>query len=186
MQSNRGVATATVGFMALALSGWMMSMSSAGWYASLFPHALALAYSLGLTLVIMGILSFVDQRALDAIIFFGGAGLLGAFYTLASPGMQNASEPSSYVGWFHFIWAVFFCWVWFGSFRAGVPRFLFLLGLWLTLLAWAIGYWGQVHGFIILGGYIGLITSILAAITSAMTIITRGWQGDPNVQKSNA
>ena len=46
--------------------------------------------------------------------------------------------PGSHTGWFYFIWAVFFTYVWVGSFKAGIVRMLFLLGLWLTLLALAI------------------------------------------------
>jgi hypothetical protein len=63
---------------------------------------------------------------------------------------------------------------------------LFLLGLWLTLLALAIGDWIGSHGITVLGGYLGLITSILAAITSAMAVIpgakesmARGVSGQP-------
>ena len=73
--------------------------------------------------------------------------------------------------------------VWFGSFKSGLPRLLFLLGLWLTLLALAIGNWTNAHGIIVLGGYLGLITSILAAITSAKDVISHGIKvSDPNLE----
>jgi succinate-acetate transporter protein len=53
-------------------------------------------------------------------------------------------------------------------------RILFLLGLWLTLLAVAISHWGNLHSIMLVGGYLGLITAILAAITSAEEVISYG------------
>ena len=76
---------------------------------------------------------------------------------------------------------MFFAYVWVGSFKAGIVRMLFLLGLWLTLLALAIAMWFGLTGFAMLGGYLGLITAILAAIVSAMTVISHGFAGAPNI-----
>ncbi|MGH7071390.1 MAG: hypothetical protein ACREFO_15440 [Acetobacteraceae bacterium] len=64
--------------------------------------------------------------------------------------------------------------VWLGSFKAGLIRMLFLLGLWLTLLALAVGEWTVLHGITMLGGYLGLVTAILAAIVSAKAVIGHG------------
>lgn len=63
---------------------------------------------------------------------------------------------------------------------------LFLLGLWLTLLALAIGEWTGIHGFWLAGGYLGLITSILAAITSAVEVICHGSKLQPNESSREA
>jgi succinate-acetate transporter protein len=86
---------------------------------------------------------------------------------------SGTPDPGPYTGWYLFIWAIYFCYVWFGSFNAGLARLLFLLGLWLTLLALAIGEYFSVHSFTVLGGYLGLITSIIAAITSAGAVNRR-------------
>jgi uncharacterized protein len=181
---SKSVATTTVGYMCLALTGWMLSMPNASWFPKLYGHGAAMTYPLAIVLAIMGILSFTQNRALDAIIFFGGAGLFWSDYTYYSAlNPANSMDPPSYTGWYVFIWAVFFCYVWFGSFKSGIPRMLFLLGLWLTLLALAIGNWSSVHGLIVLGGYLGLITSILAAITSATDVIKHGIKSaNPNFE----
>jgi hypothetical protein len=92
----------------------------------------------------------------------------------------GAPEPGSYGGWYFFVWTLFFAWVWFGSLKADLQRMLFLLALWLTLLALAIGDWTGIHGFTLAGGYLGLITSILAAITSAVEVIGHGSKRQPN------
>lgn len=182
MNNNRAAVTSTVGYMCLALTAWMLSMPAAGWFAEKgYMHGEMMAFPLAIVLAIMGILAFMQGRSLDAIIFFGGAGLFWTEHLLmvAMQGGQ-AMDPGSYTGWFYFIWAVFFAYVWVGSFKAGIVRMLFLLGLWLTLLALAIAGWFGLTGFWMLGGYLGLITAILAAIVSAMAVISHGFAGDPN------
>jgi succinate-acetate transporter protein len=175
----RPVVTATVGYMCLALSIWMYSMPNAAWFSKLYGHGIAMLYPLGIVLGVMGILSFIQGRTLDSIIFFGGTGLLWSMQLyFISATTADALDPRSYSGWYYFIWAVFFCYVWIGSFKSGLVRILFLLGLWLTLLAIAIGHWGNLHSIMLVGGYLGLITAILAAITSAEEVISFGMKGE--------
>jgi hypothetical protein len=172
--------------MCLALTGWMLSMPNAAWFEVSHGHGTAMLFPMSVVLIVMGILSFLNERTLDAIIFFGGAGLFWAGHQYLAGSGGGSEEPIRYSGWYWFIWAVFFFYVWLGSFSAGAVRMLFLLGLWLTLLALAIGDWIGSHGITVLGGYLGLITSILAAITSAMAVIpgakesmARGVSGQP-------
>ncbi len=40
--NNRCVTTSTVGYMALALTGWMLSMTAAGWYDRFYVAGTAL------------------------------------------------------------------------------------------------------------------------------------------------
>jgi len=188
ISKSKSVSTTTVGFMCLALTGWMISMPNASWFSKLYGHGQAMMYPLAIVLGVMGILSFLQSRGLDAIIFFGGAGLFWSDYVYSTAvNANNSMDPPSYTGWYAFIWAVFFCYVWLGSFKSGITRMLFLLGLWLTLLALAIGNWGNLRSIILIGGYLGLITSILAAITSAIDVITFGMKrGDPNHELATA
>jgi uncharacterized protein len=172
LMNNKSAITSTVGYMCLALTGWMLSMSSAGWFDKVHGHGSAMMYPLAIVLVVMGILSFLNEGTLDAIIFFAGAGLfwVGHEYRVISA-LSTNEEPLHYTAWYYFIWAVFFAYVWLGAFNSGVTRMLFLLGLWLTLLALAVGNWTGSHTYLLLAGYIGLITAILAAITSAMAVL---------------
>lgn len=179
--NNKSVSTATIGYMCLALAGWMISMPAAGWFSSVYSHGIANLSALAILLAVMGVLAFVHGRALDSIIFFGGAGLFWSTYVYGLTGAQGGTpEPGSYTGWYWFVWTLFFAWVWVGSLKAQPQRMLFLLGLWLTLLALAIGMWTGIRGFSIAGGYLGLITSLLAAITSAVEVIGHGWSHQPN------
>jgi uncharacterized protein len=173
--NNKAVITSTVGYMCLALTGWMLSMPHAGWFDKLYGHGAAMMLPLAFILVVMGILAFTNEQVLDAVIFFGGAGLFWSGHVYLHAMTADATDPAPYTGWYWFIWAVFFCYVWFGSLRAGILRLLFLLGLWLTLLALAVGEWAGLHGLLVLGGYLGLITSIIAAIVSALAVIEHGF-----------
>lgn len=171
--NNKSVVTRTVGYMCLALAGWMVSMPNAAWFdRPAYGYGLALLLPLAAIVGVMGILAFLHEGALDSIVFFGGAGLYWSYH--AYHHMAATADPGSYAGWYFLVWAVFFCYVWLGSFRAGASRMLFLLGLWLTLLALAIGHWSGSHEFIVIGGYLGLATAILAAITSAIAVIRNG------------
>jgi len=173
--NGKAVAISTVGYMCLAVMGWMISMTFASWFPGHFD--MAFLYPLVIVLGVMGILSFFEGRSLDAIVFFGGTALFSSAFVQ----FARLTEPSAYLGWFAILWAVVFAYVWVGSFKSGVARMLFLLGLWLAMTSLAIGGWSGAHGWVILAGYIGLITSIVAGATSASEIIRFGMVGDPNV-----
>ncbi len=174
---NRCVTTSTVGYMCLALTLWMVSMSMAGWFSQLYAHGVDMLTPMAMMLALMGILAHLRARSLDSVVFFGGALL---FWTAHAAGGASG-EPASYVGWFWAVWAVFFGYVWLGSFRASLPRQLFLLGLTLMLLAVALYRWTGLGFVQVIGGYIGLVTALLAALVSASGIIVFGKeQHSPN------
>ncbi len=181
--NSKAAAVSTVGYLCLALAGWMFSMGTAAWYTK--PYDVAIFYPLTAVLAVMAILAFVQGRALDSIVFFAGTALLGSAcaYGVALDAGRLA-DPLSYLGWFAGAFAVFFCYIWAGSLKSGVNRMLFLLGAWLTMLALAIGCWSDVSGFLILGGYIVLVTSIFATITSATEVLRMGVRIDPNFETS--
>lgn len=182
---SKSVTTTTVGYLCIALSGWIFNMTNAAWFSKFYAGGVALLYPFAIILAVMGILAFLQNRALDAIVFFGMAGLNWWIYGLLSSS-AGATEPQSYGGWLAFLVAVLWCYVWFGSFKSGILRMLFLLGLWLGPLAFALGDWSGLHWFIIVGAYLGLVTSILAGIISAMAVITHGRSGDPNQEAAGA
>lgn len=173
--NNRCVTTSTVGYMALALTGWMLSMTSAGWYDHFYIAGTSLMLPFALLLAIIGILAYLHGRSLDSIAFFAFAALFTAAHTsMASGAGAMAAAPMSYIGWFWIVWTVFFGYVWLGSFRAELPRQLFLLGITLTFLAKAIHGWTDLKVLELISGYLGLISSIIAAIISASDVIVFG------------
>lgn len=178
---SRAVAVSTVGYLCFGLAGWMISMSAAGWYTRGF--ALGLLYPLAIVLAIMGILGFVCGRSLDSIIFFTGAVLFSsATAYVAMVGVGRTPYPYSYLGWFACLFAIFFGYIWAGSFKSGMIRSSFLLGTWVTMILAAIGAWTGAGGFFMASGYIGLITSAIAMILSANEVIRLGSNVNPNLE----
>lgn len=178
---SRAAAVSTVGYLSLGLAGWMISMYAAGWFHS--AYAAGLLYPLSVVLAIMGILGFVCGRGLDSIVFFTGAILFssGSAY-MAMVGAGKTPYPISYVGWFACLFAIFFGYIWAGSFRSGRGRSAFLLGMWLTMILAAIGAWTATAGFFMASGYIGLITSAIAMVVSANEVIRLGSNVNPNIE----
>ncbi len=176
--SSRAAVLATVGFMCWALMGWMLSMVNAGWFTTVFAAGESLLLPLSMLLGIMGILAYIDTRGLDAVIFLGGAGLfwsdrglIVAQHMMAAGAGAAGNQPQHYTGWYGFLWAVYFFYLWLASMRGGGLRMLFLLGLWVTLLLLAVADWGLGHILNLIGGYLGLITSIVALLVSAQALM---------------
>ncbi len=175
--TSRATITTTVGFLCLGLMLWILNITFVGWFDKIYPSGIA-TLSLSLVLLIIAILTFVDQRTLDAVIFFGGAGLLGSLHAgLTASGAASGSTPPHYTGWLAFVWAVYFFYLWFAALKADPIRMLFLLGLWLWLLGGALTNWGLGNAIGLIGAYIGLATAILALIVSASAILGRGPAG---------
>ena len=173
--NNRLVISSTIGFMCIGLTLWMGGLSPTHWVAGPNMHSMIMMFTLGsVVLGVMAILSFFHGRTLDAIIFFGFAGLL---LTLGHSGMGHAStagDSSGTLGWFGLVWAIFFFYVWLGSFKSGWARSLFLLAAWLTGLAYALQSWLGMDVFEYIGGYLQLFTGLVAAYVSAATIVNHG------------
>jgi len=172
--NNRCVTTSTVGYMALALTGWMLSMTAAGWYDRFYLAGTSVMLPFALLLAIIGILAYLHGRSLDSIAFFAFAALFTATHTAMAAMAGGPAAPMSYLGWFWIVWTVFFAYLWLGSFRAELPRQLFLLGITLTFLAKALYGWTDIRALELISGYLGLISSIIAAIISASDVIEFG------------
>jgi len=85
---------------------------------------------------------------------------------------MGGSSLTMNMGWVEIVWAIFFFYLWLGVMRKGVFVNLFMLGLWLTFLALAIGNWTMALFLVYVAGYLGLITALLAGWLSARNIIT--------------
>jgi hypothetical protein len=160
--------------MALALTSWMLSMTAAGWYDHIYAAGTSLLLPFAALLAIIGILAYLHGRSLDSIVFFAFSVLFTAAHSAMASMAAGAAAPMSYVGWFWMVWSVFFAYVWLGSFRAGLPRQLFLLGIALTFLAKALYGWTDLRVLQLISGYLGLISAIIAAVVSASDVVVFG------------
>ncbi len=170
--------SSTLGYAAFAITLWMASMLNADWFSAAPAHMnMMLAFTVGGTaMALAGLMEYGRGRTLDMLIFLGFAAFWWS-WALHSFSAGNGNMPPTdggYMGWFFLMWAVFACWIWLGSMHAGALRNLFTLGLWLTMLALAIADWSGIDGFTILGGYLGLITALIAGYISAAETINEG------------
>lgn len=177
--NNKSVSTATIGYMAYALTCWLIGVTVTGWAHGNDPGIWAVAFPLAILLLVMGILECVHGRVLDTVIFFGGFALFWSVHSVLQ--LSGHDAPSAgYIGWVVIVWAVFYAWIFIAALKGGFWRMLFLLAVWLTYLAFAIDSWGNLHVFEIIGGYLSLATGVLAAIISANEIICHGRSGHLN------
>lgn len=160
--SKKSDVLATVGFFIVGLSAWMHGLPRAGWVdASAGPGMGWLP--IALILLVLAVLAFVSDQVLDSVIFFGFAGLVWSHTA------DHAMAPASAMGWNLIVWALFFLAVWWSALKAGGTRMLFLLALWLTLLAAALASWSGAHVLGTINGYLDLIAGLLALAVSIGT-----------------
>ena len=173
--NNKSVILSTIGFMCIGFTVWMLNLHEAGWISGPSAVGMAMAFTMGSMLLgVIAILAFLHGgRVLDAVIFFGAAGLFWTQVHVHQHG--GASMGDAGVGWYWFLWALFFFYLWLASFKAGWARMLFLLASWVSLLATALGVWtGGAHVFWFIAAYAALIAALLAIYISAAEMINHG------------
>jgi succinate-acetate transporter protein len=174
-----------LGLAGFALTTWMLSMINAGWYTATdmgIVLALALAYG-GLAQLVAGVMEFPRGNTFGTVAFFS----YGAFWLSFAFFVQFFSKgvEGTYVGWYLLMWGIFTFYMWLATFKGDRILMLVFLALWLTFVLLALGAFG-VSGFTQIGGYVGLITAILAFWASAAGVINEAsgrtvlWTGAPN------
>lgn len=171
---NKTANASTLGYAAFALTLWMVSMIHAGWFGSAQGSInLMLAVTLGGTaMAIAGILEYFRGRTADMLLFLGFGAFWWAWALNHHAIAGGAAAPTaSYEAWYYIVWAVLAFGIWFADFREGMAKTLFTLGLWLTLLALALGGWTGLGWFTTVGGYLGLISALIAMYTAWADVI---------------
>lgn len=83
--------------------------------------------------------------------------------------------PGAFVGWYLFLWGVFTLYMWFATFRSPRVTQLIFLALWITFFLLTAGEWSGAAGVRHAGGYMGLVTAILAFYLSAADVINEAY-----------
>ncbi len=165
---------APLGLAGFAFTTWMLSMHNAGWFTGdAVPMVLALAYAYGGTAqVLAGLLEFPRGNTFGFVAFTS----YGAFWWSFALFVQffAAKVPASYIGWYLFVWGFFTFYMWIATFRANKAVQLVFLALWITFVLLAFGIWfAPIFGK--LGGYVGLVTALLAFYLSAAEVINEAY-----------
>ncbi len=161
---------APLGLSAFALTTFVLSASNAGWFTGggTIVIGLALFYG-GLGQLLAGMWEFRSGNTFGAAAFSS----YGAFWLAFGWTLQNKQIPNpTALGFFLLGWAIFtFLWL-LGTLRTNLALIGVFLFLTLTFLALAISNFGGGSTFSTIGGYLGIITAILAWYTAAAGMLS--------------
>lgn len=154
---------AGLGLAAFALTTFVLSVVNAGWiHTDLAATVLGLAlFYGGIGQVIAGIWEFANRNTFGAVAFCS-YGLFWLSFWYLSVATKLGADAATGVGIFLLGWGIFTLYMTIAAFKTTVSTLLVFAALTLTFFALAIGsltgvpFWGH------LGGYLGLLTAILA------------------------
>lgn len=156
---------APLGLAGFALTTFVISVFNTGWAPNLIWLGLGFFYGGGAQFV-AGMWEFKRGNVFGATAF----GSFGAFWLglstlaiLVLTGKVPAADLHTFLGWFLLAFAIFCTYMLVASALVNMAVFLVFLTLDLTLFILAIGnFAGTSNAVIVIGGYVGLITAIVA------------------------
>jgi succinate-acetate transporter protein len=183
---HRTANASALGYAAFALTLWLASMGPAGWFDQPGTTLLPLLYAQpgstlltllvaalgGCVLAIAGMGQYLRGHTLDATLFLAFAG-----YWWVAALEQHAAQTTypgptpGFLGWYWIAWALLAFGIWLAACRDGVARMLFVLGVTLTLLSYALAQWIALSALTVLGGYLGLVTAIVGIYIAAAEVL---------------
>jgi uncharacterized protein len=171
-QSSRQFSNpAPVGLAGFALTTWLLSMINAGWFTGDSMNmvlAVALAYG-GTVQMIAGIMELPRGNTFGTTAFLSYGAFWWSFALFVL--FLHDKVPGAFVGWYLFMWGVFTFYMWIGTLPGARALQLVFLALWITFFLLAAGEWTGMSGLHVAGGYVGLITAVLAFYLSAAEVI---------------
>ena len=175
--AERAVATtanpAPLGLSAFALTTFVLSTANAGWFTGVpVVVGLALFYG-GLVQLVAGIQEFRTGNTFGATAFCSYGGFwLALGFDIWQP---NLIPGHPALGFFLLGWTIFTGMMVLGTLRANLALIAVFGFLFLTFLALALGEFG-IGGMHVLGGYLGIITALVAWYTALAGILSSGKQ----------
>jgi len=166
---NNKVADSTaLGYACIFIASWITGLVDAGWFAPPVPYigVVFLLFIGGILVPVSGVFSFINKDKIQGtlFVFLGGVYFSLAYYFM-NANASNHMVPA-YSGWVTLAFVIVFFYLWLAELKGDMFKQLFLLGLWLSILAFTIYYWTMVMTFNIIGGYLSLIIALLAAYIS--------------------
>jgi uncharacterized protein len=163
---------AALGLGGFALTTFVLSTHNAGWAPDLTWVGLAFFYG-GLAQFCAGMWEFRTGNTFGATAFstYGAFWLaLATFVVMLLAGKVPAGDADNDLGWFLLSFAIFNTYMLLWSTRTNVATFLVFLTLEITEILLVIGFFGGNKQLIQYGGYVGVVTAIVAWYTSAAVV----------------
>ena len=166
---------APLGLMGFATTTWLLSLHNAGFFtADALGMVLSMAFVFGGSAqFVAGVLEYPKGNTFGFVAFCA----YGAFWWTFAAFVEffAAKVPAQFVAWYLLVWCAFSFVMWLGTFRANRALMLVFLALWPTFLLLGLGAW-QGSAFIThLGGYLGLVTAVLAFYLAAAEILNEAY-----------
>jgi len=163
---------AALGLGGFALTTFVLSTHNAGWAPDLTWVGLAFFYG-GLAQFAAGMWEFKTGNTFGATAFstYGAFwASLATFVVLLLQGKVPAGDVTNDLGWFLLAFAIFNTYMLLWSTRLNMSVFLVFLTLEITEIVLFLGFFSDSKGLINLGGYIGVVTAIVAWYASAAVV----------------
>ena len=172
-QALSGIADpAPLGLAAFALTTFLLSAVNAGWAGSSTGSAwlgYALAYG-GFCQLLAGMWEFRNRNVFGSTAFSSyGAFWIGLalWFLLVAPHATSAAAADKDLGWILLAWAIFNTYMLILSSQVNMAVFLVFLTLELTEIVLFAGFFANSTGTVKAGGYVGIVTALVAWYTSA-------------------
>jgi succinate-acetate transporter protein len=168
---------AALGLAGFALTTFVLSLANAGFIAGAGSAVLGLAlFYGGIAQLLAGMWEFVKGNTFGAAAFSSyGAFWLAFWWLLTNPEAAKAAGPGG-VGAFLLGWTIFTAYMTIGAVKTTRITFLVFAALTLTFLFLAIGEFSSTAAITHVGGYLGLLTALLAWYGSAASVINSTWK----------
>jgi len=172
---------APLGLAAFALTTFLLSAANAGWMTKATGSAwlgYAFAYG-GLAQLLAGMWEFRNRNTFGAVAFstYGGFWIgLALWVELVAAHAPTAAAASHDVAWILLAFAIFNSYMLILSSQLNMAVFLVFLTLELTEIILVIGNFSGSSGTVKFGGYVGLVTALVAWYASA-ALVSRGVGG---------
>jgi uncharacterized protein len=168
---------APLGLAAFALTTFLLSAANAGWMTAATGDAwlgYALAYGGGAQLL-AGLWEFRNRNVFGATAFstYGGFWIgLFLWVQFVAPHAASASAAGHDLGWILLAFAIFNTYMMIMSAQVNMAVFAVFLTLEITEIVLFIGNFTGTLGIVKVGGYIGILTALVAWYTSAAGVGT--------------
>ncbi len=163
---------APLGLAAFAATTFLLSAANAGWMSKATGDAwLGYAFGYGgFVQLLAGMWEFRNRNVFGATAFstYGGFWIgLGLWALLVAPKAATAGAAGHDIAWILLVFAIFNTYMLILSTQVSMAVFLVFLTLELTEIILFIGNFSGSSGTVKFGGYVGLVTALVAWYTSA-------------------